>query len=384
MNDSQFDNNDFWFASNDPDKQGPSFGFDWQEELPPTFEGSTTSFPTQTTGSARVNQASMIADKGAPLSSDVLAAASMLYQNGTIAHDFMSTFTNQVYTENGLEDAQRVAPAFKRARLGFNSNPELSNNFTPSEEQCKNPNKGVHTSKMQFDPEAQQLLGNRSVGKQDSLRWGSDSGFLNYRYEAPPDQPSEEARTKDLLHNLDCLETQSSAANTRPSTPVRKPTTEWNQTQFGGFKSPSILKSSKTNGTSTKETSRPKKRHKSKSHSKDHDMEDESPLSNDGRIESNTGEMLPRKHRADSSVAKNPRENLSEEQKRTNHILSEQKRRNLIKQGFDDLCSLVPDLHGGGYSKSTMLLQAGEWLGDLLYGNELLKAQLSELNGQNI
>lgn len=76
------------------------------------------------------------------------------------------------------------------------------------------------------------------------------------------------------------------------------------------------------------------------------------------------------------------RENLSEEQKRENHIKSEQKRRTLIKEGFDDLCDLVPGLRGGGFSKSTMLTMAAEWLEDLLKGNEALATQLATLEGR--
>jgi hypothetical protein len=100
-----------------------------------------------------------------------------------------------------------------------------------------------------------------------------------------------------------------------------------------------------------------------------------------GRFSSNKD--TPRKSKVQGAMTKQGRENLTEEQKRTNHILSEQKRRNLIKQGFDDLCSLVPELNGGGFSKSTMLIQAADWLEDLLRGNEQLKAQLAELKGQN-
>ncbi|KAF2723974.1 hypothetical protein K431DRAFT_194513, partial [Polychaeton citri CBS 116435] len=51
------------------------------------------------------------------------------------------------------------------------------------------------------------------------------------------------------------------------------------------------------------------------------------------------------------------RQNLTEDQKRANHIQSEQKRRNIIKQGYDDLNGLVPSLAGGksGFSKSEIL-----------------------------
>ncbi|KAF4126462.1 Helix-loop-helix DNA-binding domain [Geosmithia morbida] len=73
------------------------------------------------------------------------------------------------------------------------------------------------------------------------------------------------------------------------------------------------------------------------------------------------------------------RETLTEEQKRENHIRSEQKRRTLIKVGFDDLCEIVPALKGGGFSKSTMLSIAGEWLDDFLKGNKALEKQLASI-----
>lgn len=83
-----------------------------------------------------------------------------------------------------------------------------------------------------------------------------------------------------------------------------------------------------------------------------------------------------RRRLGSQSQAKAPRENLSEEQKRENHIKSEQKRRTLIKEGFDDLCELVPSLHGGGFSKSVMLSMAADWLEALISGNQQLREQL--------
>lgn len=96
-----------------------------------------------------------------------------------------------------------------------------------------------------------------------------------------------------------------------------------------------------------------------------------------GRLLSSDKASSSRK--AKSQPAKLARENLSEEQKRTNHILSEQRRRNLIKQGFDDMCAIVPELRGGGFSKSAILLQAADWLDDMIHGNEILSRQLDEL-----
>lgn len=47
-----------------------------------------------------------------------------------------------------------------------------------------------------------------------------------------------------------------------------------------------------------------------------------------------------------SSYPKTRRENLSEDQKRINHIYSEKRRRDLIKTQFKEMCSLVPKLSG--------------------------------------
>ena len=76
------------------------------------------------------------------------------------------------------------------------------------------------------------------------------------------------------------------------------------------------------------------------------------------------------------------RDNLTDAQKRSNHILSEQKRRNLIKQGFEELGDLVPELRPGGFSKSAMLTQAALWLEGLIRGNEKLKGMVEDLKEQ--
>ena len=85
-----------------------------------------------------------------------------------------------------------------------------------------------------------------------------------------------------------------------------------------------------------------------------------------------------KKKRGSVAGQKAQRENLSEEQKRSNHILSEQKRRNLIKRGFDDLHDLVPAIRNGGLSKSGILTEAANFLEKLIADNthyeELLRA----------
>jgi len=78
-------------------------------------------------------------------------------------------------------------------------------------------------------------------------------------------------------------------------------------------------------------------------------------------------------------TAAQKRDNLTESQKRENHIHSEQKRRNLIRQGFEELCALVPELKAGGYSKSAVLVHTANYLDDLEKGNTRLRLYLQQL-----
>jgi heteromeric Ino2p/Ino4p transcription factor len=54
-----------------------------------------------------------------------------------------------------------------------------------------------------------------------------------------------------------------------------------------------------------------------------------------------------------SNAADRPR--LTEAQKKENHIRSEQKRREAIREGFDRLASIVPGMEGQGRSEAVVL-----------------------------
>lgn len=92
-------------------------------------------------------------------------------------------------------------------------------------------------------------------------------------------------------------------------------------------------------------------------------------------------QTLDKKSRGPSigGTARSTRENLTEEQKRSNHIQSEQKRRNLIKQGFDDLNRMVPELRSGSLSKSNMLVESARFMRLLREGNTELRSRLQGL-----
>ncbi|KAK8061492.1 hypothetical protein PG994_007858 [Apiospora phragmitis] len=57
---------------------------------------------------------------------------------------------------------------------------------------------------------------------------------------------------------------------------------------------------------------------------------------------------------------------LTEEEKKQNHIASEQKRRQAIRDGFDRLCELVPGLEGQGRSEGLVLKRTVEFMREQL------------------
>jgi hypothetical protein len=76
------------------------------------------------------------------------------------------------------------------------------------------------------------------------------------------------------------------------------------------------------------------------------------------------------------SETKQPRHNLSDSQKRNNHIASEQKRRDAMKTNYEELNVYVPSLRQGtqGLSRSEILQQSGDWLELLKTGNDSIMA----------
>ncbi|PFH56768.1 hypothetical protein XA68_16028 [Ophiocordyceps unilateralis] len=219
----------------------------------------------------------------------------------------------------------------------------------------------------------------------DDFQWGSDASFGPTQSYAPePNKDSVDAMQQTQLRCLDCLQVNPSVDNTRSNSPVN------GRGALDNGESSAYIKREEEHNVP------PRKRRKSENvkemFADDDDDENDDDAGKRRRSRTDRIDTSPladatsagpsRRRKSTANGAKPPRENLTEEQKRENHIRSEQKRRTLIKEGFDDLGELVPGLKGGGFSKSTTLTMAAEWLEDLMGGNQALAAQLAELDGK--
>ncbi|TVY43915.1 hypothetical protein LSUB1_G000877, partial [Lachnellula subtilissima] len=390
----QFDYNLF---TNAPD--GADAGFGW-DELPPTFMGTTSSYGQQSdTGNHALpdlnfNNGMSTQVKAEPsiphtTTADVLAAATLL-QNGSNSRSHTmgdgTLFQGQGISRPSTNGHTR--PQSISHHTGISTRQYPMDHGRASVEEYPSEN---YFSDMVFGNQIHPIRARRTIPKFD-LKWGSDAAFgASQSFLSPTDPDGAIERTQaQTLEGAFILDGPSAEASrtTSPQT-HRSPQTN---------RSPQTHRRTKSLGHPTddmdQESSRPKKRRKNKFQDDEEGGEDDEspapaqaqssgnkkrkPTKKGGAVDSPTadteaGNKRRKSAAAGAAAAKAARENLTEDQKRENHIKSEQKRRTLIREGFEDLGELVPGLRGGGFSKSAVLIMSADWLEDLIEGNQVLR-----------
>jgi len=193
-------------------------------------------------------------------------------------------------------------------------------------------------------------------------RFGSDSHFAGNGFQPQNSSENAKAIEKSLLGNLYIIQPIThSAENTRGPTPENLQS----------------RKRSAPLGDDDEESEEDDLNKRRRVESDD----DRSALRRTSQANFKARRLLYAEHkrrRSSATAVKPPRENLSEEQKRSNHIMSEQKRRDLIKRGFEDLHRLVPELRAGGLSKSSVLMEAAAFLEKLVDVNAELRRRMGK------
>lgn len=408
---ASFDNTDYLLEKSIPTHGESELGFGWAQGLLPTYQGHTTLDFSRAASQVQPvkpdpSPGQFLAQPGllaTTASEDVLQAASTLSQNANAqlggnvganllfpaSHVFRGFNPSSAHqaslNESSVPGSSQLLSSVPRIQLEESGQqmfpPNLSHSY----------NQDVAFSSSVINP-SPALSAPSHQQKPIDVRWGSDVSFLDHGYVAPPEQETEEEVTKGLIQNIKYMVPESSANNTRPPSPsiLDPPRNTMRPTVYpdGVDETPSapgVRKEDRATGRK-----RRRSEIKDESGNSDGSADDKAPVkvakvkTAAGRSRIRTRKPPPsesssKEGNALSGSHKLTRENLSEQQKRSNHIQSEQRRRNLIKQGFDDLCTLVPSLRTGGHSKSGILVQAADWLEDLLKGNEELKVVLESL-----
>ncbi|KAL9083028.1 MAG: hypothetical protein Q9165_008690 [Trypethelium subeluteriae] len=207
-----------------------------------------------------------------------------------------------------------------------------------------------------------------------AIRFGSDASFHpSAGFVAPPNTDTHIEIQKRLVHDMNAMGHRESAPSTRAPSPVvhRKRERSFPEPQE------SDSESSQAEASEDEEEvpSRPKKRRRSTKL----DIPSPPPLKTMARRKSASQSKRRDRNNLSGDIGRGSKhkENLTEAQKRTNHIQSEQKRRNIIKDGYNDLNKLVPNLREGGFSKSQALVEAASFLDEMMAGNKRLREMLN-------
>jgi len=218
----------------------------------------------------------------------------------------------------------------------------------------------------------------------EDVRWGTDQNFSQPRgYVPASERETREALETERVKYMGCLQ-PSHGIDTRSPTPGYAM-----DVNYGKAASPRRLKTSTASSDGDLDCLAPTNpiRGGRKSHANGgiKEVRDESAVSRPSKpprkrksvvsLSKDSNGSGKRRKSSASGAAKQPRENLSEEQKRQNHIQSEQKRRVIIGKGYEQLIDMVPDLRNHNLSRSGSLTVAAEWLEKLLQGNESLREQ---------
>ncbi|SPQ27676.1 e6ab85d5-66dc-48c7-9bfa-0f9f7438cb87 [Thermothielavioides terrestris] len=78
-----------------------------------------------------------------------------------------------------------------------------------------------------------------------------------------------------------------------------------------------------------------------------------------------------------------PRQTLTGEQRRQNHVRSEQNRRDLAKDYYTELLEIVPGLKDRGYTRAVALSKVAQFLIEFTAENRMLKERLSRTTAAN-
>ncbi|KAJ4164843.1 hypothetical protein LMH87_006498 [Akanthomyces muscarius] len=84
---------------------------------------------------------------------------------------------------------------------------------------------------------------------------------------------------------------------------------------------------------------------------------------------------------ADANGNGDEKPRLTEEEKKQNHIASEQKRRQAIREGFDRLTELVPGLEGQGRSEGLVLKKTVEYMRQQLDERQSMIERVEQTGG---
>ncbi|KAL8944246.1 MAG: hypothetical protein Q9216_000541 [Gyalolechia sp. 2 TL-2023] len=222
-----------------------------------------------------------------------------------------------------------------------------------------------------------------------AFMWGSDPQFTKHRFITPANQRTEESFAITILNQIQCLNPQGSVDTTRASSPFTD-----GQQNLSLKSMDSIDLATRTLQTKNIIKPSPKRERLSMAQEEEDLLFEGStsppkkkrvalPVKKRGRpkVQKLDGQAV---RRGQHSKKKHAREKLTDEEKRSNHVNSEQKRRNEQNEHWDDLSKFVPGIEDCNRTKCDRITYSNRWLQRLLEDNERMESCLYALESGSL
>ncbi|KAL9006438.1 MAG: hypothetical protein Q9188_000792 [Gyalolechia gomerana] len=221
-----------------------------------------------------------------------------------------------------------------------------------------------------------------------AFSWGSDPHFAKNRFVAPANQRTEESVTMEVLNQFQCLDSQGSVATTRACSPFAD-----GQNRLSSKNMDSIDLATRAPRTENVTKPSPKRQRLPMTQEEEDLPFERSPLPPKKKWVALPAKKRgrPKAQRSDGQAAtqgqhpkkKRAREKLTDEEKRSNHVSSEQKRRNEQNKQWDDLSDFVSGIEDCKRTKCDRITYSNRWLRRLLEDNERMESCLNALTSSS-
>ncbi|KAJ5143189.1 uncharacterized protein N7515_001976 [Penicillium bovifimosum] len=214
---------------------------------------------------------------------------------------------------------------------------------------------------------------------EEGLQWGSDPSFCYHGFSCPIGTWTEDRLVQNLMRNMASICTSVNIGFDIPETTdseFTKPCLD--PMQLNGFTLPMFQPSLVPVPRDERLSETPSSPLSSSSSSQGQRSSSASSFPSD------IGECTRRAScaRAANKVGVRKRKCVQKAGQKLCHCRSEKRRREIIGERYKELCSIVPGLQEHSYTRKYVLEEAALWIQSLLKGNDELRKQLADLEGQ--
>ncbi|KAL8943367.1 MAG: hypothetical protein Q9211_001006 [Gyalolechia sp. 1 TL-2023] len=369
-------------------QKGPNGSNIWTGQFPSTCQGFVSSLPSPSTNTTSLDDHVSFPNDGI-LSTTVYP---IMVNQSDLFPLSPTTHLNQSQPLIPLEATSAANQPVSACTQQYSHHEHAAATYDPMD---SNVWSSPHVPGLTVKPSISYVALNSNHNKQGPLAfeasrafaYGSDPHFAKNRFIAPANQRTEESVTAGVLRQFQCLDSQGSVDTTRTSSPFVDGHKRLSSTRMDSI-------GSVTRALLTENVIKPlpNRQRLPMAWEQEDLLFQGSPLSPKKKPVALPAKKRgrPKAQKPDGQAAtqgqhsktKRAREKLTDEERRSNHVSSEQKRRDEQNKQWDDLSDFVPGIEDCYRTKCGKIVYSNRWLHRLLEDNERMESCLHALTSK--